>query len=144
MHAARRVAKQFARLPYIVEPANAFLVLDRHTRWIDLLLERVGSFEFRTRPELDRREPQRQPVARHRQTRVHQDATRRVMSQASVAINTGNIDPSLTDGFDVVPLERKLCRIVQHQHWTGCRPNSIAGREEMTGENLRFTDPIVI
>jgi hypothetical protein len=32
MHAARRVAKQFAGLPHIVEPANAFFVLDRHTR----------------------------------------------------------------------------------------------------------------
>jgi hypothetical protein len=66
------------------------------------------------------------------------------MSQTPVAINTGNIDPSFTDCFDVVSLERELCRVVQHQHRTGCCPNSIVGRLEMTSEYLRFADPIVI
>ena len=60
----------------VLQPPNALFLLDRNTRWIDLLLERGGPLKFLPSPEFDCRQPERQTFARHRHARVHQDGRR--------------------------------------------------------------------
>lgn len=60
VHTSRGLGEQFGRLPEVLQPAEAFLLLDRYARRIDLLLKCVRSLEFLARPELDRRQSKRQ------------------------------------------------------------------------------------
>ena len=83
MDASSWITEKLRGLLQIFQPPNAFLLLDRNTRRIDLLLERGGPFEFLPGPEFDGRQPERQPLGRHRQARMHQDAADRVRSQAT-------------------------------------------------------------
>ena len=46
MNATLWLAEAFDRLPEILKPANAFLLLDGNTGRIDLLLERGSPFEL--------------------------------------------------------------------------------------------------
>lgn len=59
MNATRRLSEPLDRLPVIVEPANAFLLLDGNAGRVDLLLELRGAFELFPCPELHRRKSQR-------------------------------------------------------------------------------------
>src|ERR1700733_2422956 len=68
--------KQCGRLPQVIEPADTLFLLDRHARRVNSLLQSIRALELVARPELDRCEPQRQPVRRHCQTRMHQNAAR--------------------------------------------------------------------
>ena len=83
MNAARGIAQQAGGSAQIVQPAHAFLALDRHARWIDPLREGVRSLELLPGPELDRGHSQRQPVRRHRQARMHQQSADRVHAVAT-------------------------------------------------------------
>src|SRR5215207_8947440 len=49
-------------LAHVLQPANTLLFLDRHPGRVDPALERGRPLELRPCPELDRRQPQRQPV----------------------------------------------------------------------------------
>lgn len=68
VHTFRGLCEQFSRLPKVLEPADAFLLLDRYTRRVDLLLECVCALEFIARPKLDRRQAKRQTLGRDRKT----------------------------------------------------------------------------
>src|SRR5262249_21246030 len=46
MNAPPRLSEQFGRLLHVLQPPDAFLLLDRYPSRIDLLLERGGSLEF--------------------------------------------------------------------------------------------------
>lgn len=67
------------RLPEILDPADAFLFLDRDSRRVDRLLAAVNApfegirpLELLTGPELHGQEPERFACRRHRQAGVHQ------------------------------------------------------------------------
>jgi hypothetical protein len=74
MNAARWIAESLDRLPQIVEPAHAFLFLDRNPGRIDLLLQRGRSLELGACPHLDGRQAQRQAVDCDHQAGVHENA----------------------------------------------------------------------
>src|SRR5450759_69366 len=78
-----RLAEKFRRLRQVLQPSNAFLLFDRHPRRVDLLLESFRPPEFLSCPEFDRSEPERQPVARHGKTRMHQNAANSVRPEAT-------------------------------------------------------------
>jgi len=46
MHQPVGRAEKSGGLPHVLEPAHALLVLDRHTRGIDVALKLVGAFEL--------------------------------------------------------------------------------------------------
>src|SRR6202043_2341862 len=73
VHTSGWLGQQFGRLAKVLEPADAFLLLDRYARRVNFLLQRIRSFEFLAGPELDRRQSQRQPFGRHRKTRMQQN-----------------------------------------------------------------------
>ena len=52
MDKSLRGAEQLDGLAHILQPAKAFLFLDRNPRRVDLALECVGALEFRPRSEL--------------------------------------------------------------------------------------------
>lgn len=64
MHAALGCARQLCRQAQIIKPAHAFLLLDRHPRWIDLAFKGTGSFELAARPEFRRRQSKGQTLRR--------------------------------------------------------------------------------
>lgn len=79
MDAAIRSPQQLNRLAQIVEPADAFLRLDRHPRRIDPTLELRRALELVPAPELHCRQSQGKPLGRHREARMHQDPADLVM-----------------------------------------------------------------
>jgi len=83
MDKPRRLAEQRYRLAHVFQPADALLVLDRHSRRIDLLLEGGSPLELLPRPEFDGRKAQGQSLGRDRQVRVHQKPADRVHSVAA-------------------------------------------------------------
>lgn len=61
MNATLRLSEPFDRLPEIVEPSNALLLLDGNAGRVDLLLELGRALEFFPCPELHRRQSQGEP-----------------------------------------------------------------------------------
>src|SRR5487761_1616247 len=64
-------SEKVRRLPQILQPADALLLLDRNPRRVDLSLQRCRPFERFTCPELDCRQTERKPIDRHGQARMH-------------------------------------------------------------------------
>ena len=83
MHAAFRRPRQLGGAAQIVEPAHALLPFDRHPGRIDLALQRSGPLELVPRPELCRRQAERQPVRRDRQAGMHQEPADRMFLVAT-------------------------------------------------------------
>jgi len=109
-----RVAKQRSRLPQIVHPAHAFLVLDRHASRIDVPLQCGTAFELLSCPKLDCRQSQRQSVARHRQARMHQDPTHFVVERAGRRSDLARTQ--VTNLPAVLPVISELGRVVQNEN----------------------------
>src|SRR5689334_12480022 len=82
MDTSSRIAQKLRRLLQILQPPDAFLLLDRNARRVDLFLECSGPLEFLAGPEFDGRQPKRKPLGCYREARMHQDAANRVRSQA--------------------------------------------------------------
>ncbi len=56
VNAAFRIVQKGRGLLQILQPADAFLLFNRHARGIDFLLESVAACEFALRPELHGRQ----------------------------------------------------------------------------------------
>lgn len=61
MNALFRIAQQLCRLPDIVQPPNALLLLDGNARRIDLLLKGSSPLRLLPGPEFDGRQPSGNP-----------------------------------------------------------------------------------
>lgn len=66
--AALRCREQRGRMLQVLQPAHAFLLLDRHPRRVNLGLERARALKLLAAPELDRSDAERQAVGRHGKT----------------------------------------------------------------------------
>ena len=122
---------------------DALLLLDRNTRWINLLLERGGPLELLPGPEFYCRQPKRQTLARHRQARVHQDAADRVRSQATGLVPAAVDALGDPDRLCVLSLKAELGGVMEHKNRAIGRNRALKGRLKMTGENVRLADPVV-
>ena len=71
-------------LLHILQPADAFLLFNRHSRGIDFLLESVAANEFASRPELHGRQAQGQTFDGHRHAGMHLNSADNVVLQLSV------------------------------------------------------------
>ena len=118
MDASSRIVQKLRRLLQVLQPPDAFLLLDGNARRVDLFLERGGPFEFLSGPELDGRQPERQPLGRHREARMHQDAANRVRPQATLLVPSAVYALGYADRIGVLSLVRELCCVMQDQNET--------------------------
>src|SRR5262249_45664889 len=135
MNASSRITQELRRLLDVLQPSNAFLLLDGHPRRIDLLLERGSPFELLPRPEFDRRQSKGQTSGRNCEARVHQDAANSVRSHAA------HLVPPAVDGLgdadrgDILSLIAELRGVMEHENQTVDGARAITRRLEMTGQN---------
>jgi hypothetical protein len=88
MHASSWIIQKFRGLLQIVQPSDAFLLLNGDSCRVDLLLECGRPFEFLAGPELDRRQSEWQALGRYHEARMHQDAANRVRSEAARLVSS--------------------------------------------------------
>ena len=118
MDASSGMSEKLSGLLDILQPPDAFLLLDWDARRIDLLLERGGSLEFLPGPEFDRRQSEWQPLSRHDKAGVHEDATNRVRSQAACLVTPAVDALGDADRVCVLALIAELGRVVEHKNRT--------------------------
>ena len=76
MDASLRRANELRRKAKIVQPAHAFLLLDRHPRRIDLARQRLRALELFPGPEFRRGQPERQALHLHSNMQDRQNSIR--------------------------------------------------------------------
>src|SRR5215470_16984315 len=143
MNAPPRLSEQFCRLLHVLQPPDAFFLLDRYPRRIDLLLERGGSLKLLPAPELDGCQPQGNSFYRHRQARMHQNSAHRVRPQSPSLVASTVDSARRADRVGLLSLKRKFGRIMQHQERSAVRRNPISCRLKMAGENFLFADGVI-
>ena len=143
MDQSRRVVEERGGLAHILQPADALLALDRHAGRVDLALERVRALELGPCPELDRRQPQRQPLRRHGQAGVHQQAADGMHPELAIGLAPARHCRDHADPLGPRTLERELGRVLQHQDRPLGGGNATMRRVEMAGEDLGLADRCV-
>jgi hypothetical protein len=74
---------------------------------------------------------------------MHQDATNRMRSQATGLVTAAVDALGYADRFGLLPLIAELRRVVQYEDRSIGRDHPIVRRLEMTGQDVRFPDPVV-
>jgi putative transposase len=144
MNAALGRTQQRHRLTQVLEPAVAFLRLDRHPGRVDVPLERPCSLELRARPELRRRQAERRAGERDGQARMHEHAAQREHVGLARPVAPG------IDRLGEADLARpgtavdELGRVLQDQDRPLARRNARRGRREVSGEHTVFGDARVV
>lgn len=100
------------RLPEILEPANAFLLLDGNTGRIDVPFERGDPFEFLARPEFYGRQSQRQSTGRHGKAGMHHHSADSVMAKAPALVSATVDAICHADQIGCGALVRELCGVL--------------------------------
>ena len=116
MDASSWIFQELRRLLQVLQPSDAFLLLDGNSRRVDLFLERGGPFEFLSGPEFDGRQPERQPLGCYREARMHQDAANRVRSQTTRLVLSAVYVLGYADRLGFLSLVRELGRVMQDQN----------------------------
>src|SRR6516162_10212079 len=143
MHASGWTTQKLGRLRQIVQPADAFLRLDRNPRRVDLLLERRGPFELLSCPQLNRGQADRHAIRGQRQARMHQNAADRMSAHAAGFVASAVYTLRDADRLRCLPLEGELCRVVQHEDPTLGRPGTLACRLKVPRQDIGFVDALV-
>jgi hypothetical protein len=138
-----RVAEERGGLAHVLQPADALLGLDRHPGRVGPALERVRALELGPRPELDRRQPQRQPVRRHGQAGVHQQAADGVHPELAISLPPARGRRDRADPLGPCTPVGELGRVLQHQDRPMGGGNAAVRRSEMAGEDLGLADRLV-
>src|SRR6266481_2009219 len=125
-------------LLHILQPADAFLLFNRHSRGIDFLLESVATNEFASRPELYGRQAQGQTFGGHRHAGMHLNSADNVVLQLSVQAPRHGKSMQNANRADVLSVVAKFRRIVKDQN-SGIRGNeSLACGLEVSSKNVPF------
>lgn len=141
VNVARCCAEQFGGQTQVTQPAHAFLAFDRRARRIGLSLERGRALKLLAVPELHRSE--RQPVGRHNQARMHQQAAdgvdavaaELVLASAHLGREAGRLRTSVLPG--------KLRHVMKYQGQAVGDGEPALRRIEMTLENLSLAHPVI-
>ena len=141
VHASAGLAEQFRRLPQVLQPANAFFVLNRNAGGIYLAFQRVGAVKLVSGPELDRCKSQRQSDGISHQAGVHQNPATGVEPRWSgFAGRQGQLLQNPDGGSLLMPI-RKLGRVVKNQHRkTYSGGESFTRRAKVPGQDVGFAD----
>ncbi len=94
-------------------------------------------------PGLDRRQPQRQPVRRHGQAGVHQQAADGVHPELAIGFPPARGCRERADPPGSRTLVGELGRVLQHQDRPGGGRDAAARRAEMAGEDPGLADRLV-
>lgn len=143
VHAAIGRREQRRRLLQVLQPANAFLLLDRHAHGIDLGRQSSLALELLAVPELDRGDAQRQAVGRHGEARMHEDAADGMHCLAPVL---GVASPNAlreADVFRTLAFEAELRRILQHEDRAVRGGEALRGCLKMAAQDVGFIDTFV-
>ena len=143
MYAATGGPRQFGGPAQIVEPAHAFLLVDRHPGGVDLAFQRGGSLELVARPELGRRQAERQPLRRDGKAGMHQQAADRMLLMAALLQLSSGRNVCESDLLRCGALEGELCRVLQDQDRAISGPDPQASGRKMALEDLVLTDILV-
>src|SRR4051795_1523498 len=103
----------------------------------------VRPLELGPGPELDRRQPQRQPVRRHGQAGVHQQGADGVHLEPSVGAPPARGRRDRADPLGSRTPVGELGRVLQDQDRPVGGRDAAAGRAEMAGEDLGLADRLV-
>lgn len=120
-----RVTKKSRRLFQVLQPVNTLFFLNRHSRRIDSLLERIAALKPAPGPELHGCQTQGQSIRGHRQTGVHQDAANGVVLRTPSLVLSRERFFENANGPNVFPVIGEFRRVVKDQN------NGIAGRESI-------------
>lgn len=108
MDAWLRRADQLGREAQIVQPAHAFLLLDRHSRRIDLSRQRLRTLELFSGPEFRCGEPERQTFGCHGEAGMREHATDHVLAMPTLLALPAARGLCESDLLPRGPLERNL------------------------------------
>src|SRR6516164_5582641 len=153
MHAAFGFTEIRSRLSYVLQPADAFFLFDGDARGVDRMLaavdafalEGIGSLELLARPELDRRQPERQAIGGDSKARVHEDAADRVhpLPTGFVLVPAADL-VRLADRVGVATGEREIGRVVEHEDQPIHRGKALARGLKVSGQDLRLAYAVVV
>jgi hypothetical protein len=140
VNATLRVMEECRGLSQVFQPADTFFFLDRYSRRINSLLERVAPVELFTGPKLHGRQPQRKSSDGRCQTGMHQNATDNVVLQTPVETLSGGSPLHNTDGLDILAVIVEFRCVMENQNrYIGCG-ESLARGLEMPCQNVTFAD----
>ena len=143
VNAARRIAQKFGGLAQVFQPAYALLALDRHARRVDLPLESVRPLELLPGPELGRGHPQRQPICRCRQARMHQQPTDRVHTLTTALVLAAAHLRGEAHRFGPTALVGKFRRVMKNEDRAVAGGEPAPRRVKMAPKNLLFAHPLI-
>jgi hypothetical protein len=86
---------------------------------------------------------QRQALHRHHKGGVHEKAADRVHAEAAGFVATAVHPIGEADRLGPLPPEGELGRVLEDQDRAAGGGEAIPRRPEMTGEDLRFADPLI-
>jgi hypothetical protein len=140
VHAAIRIVEQRGGLADVLQPADAFLFLDRYARRINAALKLIGAVKLVTIPELDCGQTEWQPSGSSYKAGMHQDAARGAIF-AGIA-NGQLLQHSYRS--KVLTCEGEVGRVVENQNWkhAGGRKPVPCG-SKVPGQNIRFRNSLV-
>lgn len=101
---------------YVLQPADALLLFNRHPGGIDLPLQSICAVELVAAPELDRRQPQRLPRLRNHQAGVHQNTATGVKPGTARARRAGLGLHHDSDRLGVFMPVGQFRRVMQNQN----------------------------
>jgi len=127
----------------ILQSADAFFFLDGHPGGVNLLLQGIAAVKLISRPELDGRQPQWQPVQRDRQAGMHQDPADGNVPPSATLVPAANGVVENTNRGHLLAMVGELGRVMQNQYRPLLGQKSFAGGVEMSREDIRFADPII-
>lgn len=124
MEAPRRLPEQLCRLLQVLQPANALLGFDRHSRGMHFPLQRIGVFELAPGPKLDRRQPQSQPLGGDRQAGKPQDSADCALARTPIFAPAGIRPVQNANRLRALTGVDELRRVTEDQDGPVDRPNT--------------------
>ncbi len=145
LNAASRIVQKGRGLLQILQPADAFLLFNRHARGIDFLLESVAAYEFASRPELHGRQAEGQSIGGYGQAGMHLNSADNVVLQLAVQASSPSHRKPMQNANrpDVLSVIVKFRRIVKDQNSRIRGNESLVCGLEVSSKNVPFVHAVV-
>jgi hypothetical protein len=145
VNAANRIVEKFSRLAHILQPAPAFLFLNRYARGIDMTLELRSPLELLPCPEFHCSQAKWQSIGSDSKARMHQDAALRERLSRAPAVfprAQGRL-ARVADEFGTLALVRECGRVLQDKHWPIGGLHTLGASLEMSAQDIVFADTVI-
>ena len=145
VNAANRIVEKFSRLAHILQPAPAFLFLNRYARGIDMTLELRSPLELLPCPEFHCSQAKWQSIGSDSKARMHQDAALRERLSRAPAVfprAQGRL-ARVADEFGTLAPVRECGRVLQDKHWPIGGLHTLGASLEMSAQDIVFADTVI-